>query len=232
MEYFYIGLFLIFSGSLISIVFPEKIKAQVVSFFSGLGTIFVVIPALNVLFNGITISKSLYLNSPIGKIDFVIDPLSAFFILVISIMSFIGILYSVGYIQPYLNKNNGISSHYIFLSILICSMLGVVTVQNSLFFLILWEIMSLSSFFLVIFENYKKEVLSAGISYLIYMHISVIFIILGFIILSLKSGSLEFNSFKTVLSSNKMFSDVIFIILFTGFGIKAGFVPFHNWLPK
>lgn len=232
MEYFYIGLFLIFSGALIALVFPEKIKPQIVSFFSGLGTIFVLIPTLNVLFKGITISKSIYFTSLIGKVDFVIDPLSAFFILVISVMSFIGILYSVGYIQPYLNKNSGISSHYIFLSLLVCSMLGVVTVQNSLFFLILWEIMSLSSFFLVIFENSKGKVLSAGINYLIYMHISVIFIILGFILLSLKSGSLDFNSFKAILTSNKIFTNVIFIILFTGFGIKAGFVPFHNWLPK
>ena len=232
MEYFYIGLFLFFAGGLLSIPLSEKHKAGFVSLFSGLGMIFVLIPSLNILFNNDTISGSIYLSEPIGKVNFVIDPLSAFFILVISVMSFIGTLYAIGNIQPYLGKNKIISSHFFFLSTLIVSMLVVVTVQNSLFFLIMWEIMSLASFFLVIFENEKKEVIAAGINYLITMHISIIFIIIGFILLSLKSGNLEFATFKDIFASNSLLSNVIFIILFIGFAIKAGFVPFHTWLPK
>lgn len=232
MEYFVTGLVLIFAGGLISLIFSENHKAKIVSLFSFLGTVLISIPVFKILFTGNIIEKIFYLPEPIGKIPVVIDPLSAFFILVISIMSFLGTVYSSGYIKPYLNKNKNISSHFLFLSILICSMLGVVAVQNALFFLIVWEIMSLSSFFLVIFENDKKEVLSAGINYLIYMHICVIFLILGFIMLYLKSGSLEFASFKAVLESNKILAEMIFILLFIGFGTKAGFVPFHNWLPK
>ncbi|HBG49741.1 MAG TPA: hypothetical protein DDW90_09635, partial [Cyanobacteria bacterium UBA9971] len=192
MKYFYTGLFLIFLGGLISIAFSEKLKAKIVSLFSGLGMILVLIPSLNVLFTGNTISKNIYFPEPIGKVNFVIDPLSAFFIPVISVMCFIGTIYAIGYIKPYLNKNKLTSSHFFFLSLLITSMLLVVTVQNALFFLIVWEMMSLSSFFLVIFENEKKEVISAGINYLITMHISILFIIAGFIILTLKSGNLDF----------------------------------------
>lgn len=232
MNYFYTGLFLIFIGGLTSIIFPEKLKAKIVSLFSGLGMIFVLIPASNVLFKGISISKSICLPEPIGKVNFVIDPLSAFFILVISVMCFIGTLYAIGYINPYLNKNKLTSSHFFFLSVLITSMLLVVTVQNTVFFLIVWEMMSLSSFFLVIFENEKKEVLSAGINYLITMHISILFIIIGFIILTLKSGNPDFASFKEIFELNNSSVNVIFVILFVGFGIKAGFVPFHTWLPK
>lgn len=231
MNYFLAGLILIFSGGLISFVFKEEIKSKVFSFFSFLGTVFLSVSSLNILFSGQAVQKIFYLPEPIGKTPLVIDSLSAFFILIISVMSFLVTPYLTGYIKPYLNKNKNVPSHFMFLSLLICSMLGVVTVQNALFFLIVWEIMSLSSFFLVIFED-KKKVLSAGINYLVYMHISVIFIILGFILLCIKSGSLEFDSFKAILSSNKMFADTIFLLLFTGFGIKAGFVPFHNWLPK
>jgi len=230
MKCFYTGLFLIFLGGLISIAFSEKLKAKIVSLFSGLGMILVLIPSLNVLFTGNTISKNIYFPEPIGKVNFVIDPLSAFFIPVISVMCFIGTLYAIGYIKPYLNKNKLTSSHFFFLSVLITSMLLVVTVQNSLFFLIVWEMMSLSSFFLVIFENEKKEVISAGINYLITMHISILFIIAGFIILALKSGNLA--SFKQVFELNNSLANTIFILLFIGFGIKAGFVPFHTWLPK
>jgi len=224
MNYFYTGLFLIFSGGLLSINFPEKLKAQIVSLFSAIGMIFVLIPACNSIFNYITISKNINFPQPIGIVNFVIDPLSGFFILVISAMSFLGSLYAVGYMKPYLNKKMLTSSHFFFLSLLTCSMLLVVTVQNALFFLIVWEIMSLASFFLVIFENEKKEVVSAGINYLITMHISIIFLIAGFIMLSLKAESLDFAVFKP--------TNLIFIILFIGFGIKAGFVPFHTWLPK
>lgn len=232
MNYFLSGIILFFLGGLISLAFTEKYKVKIISIFSFLGTVFLSIPAINILFTGKIIEKIFYLPEPIGKIPVVIDSLSAFFIIVISFMSLLGVIYAHGYIKPYLNKNKNVSSHCLFLSLLICSMLGVVTVQNAIFFLIVWEIMSLSSFFLVIFEDNKKEVLSAGINYLIYMHVSVIFIILGFILLYIKSGGLEFNSFKAILETNKVFADTAFIILFTGFAIKAGFVPFHNWLPK
>jgi len=108
----------------------------------------------------------------------------------------------------------------------------VTAVQNAVFFLIVWEIMSLSSFFLVIFEDDKKEVLSAGMNYLIMMHISVLFIMAGFIALAMHSGSADFSSFTGVFAKNGILKDLIFICLFAGFGIKSGFVPFHNWLPK
>lgn len=224
MNYLYLGIFLIFAGGLTSIILPEKLKAKIVSLFSGAGTIFVLIPALNSIFSGNVISENIYLPYPVGKVSFVIDPLSAFFILIISVISFIGTLYAIGYIKPYLDKAKLISSHFFFLSVLIASMLLVVTVQNALLFLLVWEIMSLSSFFLIIFEDEKKEILAAGINYLITMHISILFIIIGLIMLSIKSGSYDFSSFKP--------TDLIFILLFTGFGIKAGFVPFHTWLPK
>ena len=110
-------------------------------------------------------------------------------------------------------------------------MLAVVTCQNAFMFLICWEVMSLSSFFLVIFENEKKDVLKAGIKYLVFMHISVLFIMIAFALLSVKAGSFDFNAFKNVLAENVHFANMIFILLFIGFGTKAGFVPFHNWLP-
>ncbi|HSA06564.1 MAG TPA: proton-conducting transporter membrane subunit [Candidatus Gastranaerophilales bacterium] len=178
------------------------------------------------------ISTSINIPGVIGNVNLVIDQLSAFFVVIISIISFIGVLYSIGYIKPYLNKNNNVFSHYVFLGILIVSMLLVTVVQNALAFLIVWEIMSLSSFFLVIFENEKKDTLGAGINYLITMHISVMFLIAGFVILSLKSGSLDFASFKNVLGNDSALANLVFILLFIGFGIKAGFVPFHSWLPR
>ncbi len=233
MEIFYYALLTPIIGGAMSLFFSEKRKLKVVSFFAFISMILCLMTAVNVFASGESlVAVPNIFNGMFGAIKFVVDPLSAFFISFISVMSFLGCVYANGYMKPYMEKGMNVSSHCLFLSMLISSMLGVVTIQNVMFFLITWEIMSLSSFFLVIFEDNKKEVLNAGIKYLIYMHVSVIFIILAFVLLTLKSGSYDFNSFKEILSQNAQFANLVFMLAFVGFGIKAGFVPFHNWLPE
>ena len=61
-------------------------------------------------------------------------------------------------------------------------MLLVVMLRDALAFLIIWEIMSLSSFFLVIFESEKKETIEIGIKYLIQMHIGIVFLMVAFLV--------------------------------------------------
>lgn len=208
-----------------------------ISYFNGIiilliALIMLFVPALSVLFGDGTITKTVNFNQVFGDINFVIDPISAFFIIIILVMGIIGAIYAKGYLEPYINKGKSISSHFMFFTALILSMLAVVTCQNALFFLICWEIMSLSSFFLVIFENENKVTLKAGIKYLIFMHISVLFIIAAFALVSIKAGSYDFNAFTNVLKENSQFTNIIFLLFFIGFGIKAGFAGFHNWLPE
>lgn len=232
MEIFFIALLAPILGGLLSLFFNEKSKFKVVSFFSFVSMILCLIPSVKVLLTGETLAQNINFQNMFGGVNFVLDPLSAFFAVVISVMGFMASVYANGYMKPYIGKGMNFSSHCVFFPLLLSSMLGVVTIQNAMFFLIAWEIMSLSSFFLVIFEDEKKEVLNAGIKYLIYMHISVIFIILAFALLTLKSGSFDFSAFRAVLENNQGFANLVFIAAFIGFGIKAGFVPFHNWLPE
>ena len=159
MEIYFLALGMLLIGALLSIVVKEQWKFKVCSIFSFLSALTMMLPAVAVLIKGIPLIKTVELSPITGNVDFIIDPLSAFFLIVISIMSFLGVLYANGYMKPYLNKGMNVSSHCFFLMMLIASMTMVVTVQNALFFLIVWEIMSLSSFFLVIFEGEKKEVL-------------------------------------------------------------------------
>lgn len=232
MEIYFIALLAPIFGGLLSLFFNEKSKFKVVSLFSFLSMVLCLIPSLKVLFTGKSLIYNVNFQNMFGGINFVIDPLAAFFVIVISVMGFMATLYANGYMEPYVGKGMNYSSHCVFFPLLISSMLGVVTIQNALFFLIAWEIMSLSSFFLVIFEDEKKEVLNAGIKYLIYMHISVVFIILALALLTMNAGSFNFIAFRTVLENNTGFANLVFILAFIGFGIKAGFVPFHNWLPE
>ena len=113
--------------------------------------------AFKALIFGVPFIKTLKLGngSIFHDINFLIDPLSGFFILIILIMGLLGLIYSKGYLKPYIEKGKSVTSHYIFFVGLILSMIGVVSCQNAFFFLIIWEIMSLTSFFLFIFENDK-----------------------------------------------------------------------------
>lgn len=230
MNSYFIGIITLLLSGFAAGIFCKKLKTLVLSILVAIGSVFCAIPAVKVLFGSQNLVKSFDFNSIFGSVNFVIDPLSAFFILVITVMSLLSVIYSNGYLKPYLESKN-INSHLVFLPVLIASMLAVVTCQNAFMFLICWEVMSLSSFFLVIFESSKKDVLKAGIKYLVFMHISVIFIIIAFALMAIKSGSFDFESFKIILQNNTSFANIVFILAFIGFGTKAGFVPFHNWLP-
>ncbi len=231
MGIYFLSLGIIFLGALLSTMVSEKWKIKVCTIASLLSMCMTLVPALFVLFTGNEIGLTMYMSPVVGYVDFSIDTLSAFFLVVISVMSFLGVLYANGYMKPYLGKGMNISSHCFFLMMLIASMMLVVTTKSAVFFLIVWEIMSLSSFFLVIFEGEKKEVRNAGIKYLIYMHLSMIFILIAFIMIGVHAGSFRFVSFAPAVVSGSTFANVVFLLAFIGFGIKAGFVPFHNWLP-
>lgn len=223
MLFLFISIILFIFSALAQILFKEKSKAIIFTFFSSIAIICGLIPTITVLFNNEKLSKLINFNGLIGNVNFVLDPLSAFFVLIILVISFLAIIYSQKYLEPY---KKDLSSHYFFLGIFIPSMILVATVQNILFFLICWEIMSLSSFLLLLFESEKKEVRQTAINYLVTMQIGVLFLFTGFILLNLKTGSLDFSSFQGHISN------VTFVLLLIGFGIKAGFVPFHSWLPK
>ena len=231
MEYYFLSIGMLLLGAIISLITAERFKIKICSLFAAISSIFALIPSIAVLKTGEAISSSINSSLICGQVDFVIDSLSAFFILIISIMSLLGLIYANGYLSSYFNKSMPTKSHCFFLMLLIASMLSVVTVNNGLFFLVVWELMSLSSFFLVIYEGEKKEVLKAGIKYLVYMHLSVIFIIAMFAILTNASQSLSFAEYAKALTQNPQLAELAFILGFVGFGIKAGFVPFHNWLP-
>ena len=161
-----------------------------------------------------------------------IDQLSAFFILVIDLTMLTGIIYAKGYLQPYFNKKSKTEMAWHFFNFLWLhiSMLLVVSIRDALPFLMIWEIMSMSSFFLVIFETEKKETIQIGIRYLIQMHIGIIFLMIAFIYAYISSGSeFGFDGLSAYFTSHNPFG--LFLLFFIGFGIKAGFIPLHSWLP-
>lgn len=232
MYLFLIGVCLILFGGFASLFAREERKGFIFFLFYGAGSLVSLSISLRSLIFSYRYDCSFEMGFPAGKLSFVFDPLSAFFVTLIIIIGFIGVMYGISYLKRYQNKVCHLASHYLFFGIFLSSLSLLPVIQNAFCFIIAWEFMSLASFFLVIFESEKREVLSAGINYLVTMHISVAFLIIGFVVLGSFSGSYSFDSFKDILSSNRYLADAVFVILFLGFGMKAGFVPFHFWLPK
>lgn len=182
--------------------------------------------------NGETIIISTGVSGLTTIPELIIDRLTAFFITVINITVLVGLLYSRGYLKQYYTIKNSLrfSIHYFSYLWLYLSMLMVVMIREGLPFLIVWEIMALSSFLLVIFDAEDTSVMKTGISYLIQMHAGMFFLLTAFLIVGKATGEMSFDSVAVYFSGHS--NILLFILFFIGFGIKAGFMPLHTWLPQ
>lgn len=229
---FLAGVALIFAGGIAAVFAGERAKAWV-SFIFAAAVQFLILPAVvRTLLNGGQLVMPIYFSEPIGAAYLRLDPLAALFALVTSVGVLLTSVYSIGYMKMYGGQRASLSSYYFFLGMMSAAMLLVEAAQNAILFLIVWETMSISSFFLVAFENGKEEVRRASLYYFIAMQVGVAFLIAAFAWASAASGSLDFNSFASVLGREGSASILLFILFFIGFGTKAGFVPMHTWLPR
>jgi len=188
--------------------------------------------SIDVLTHGTVFERELLINFWGSPLEIKVDSLSAFFILVLNFTLLTGSIYSKGYLKPYINEKNHaeFGLHYFSLAWLHISMLLVCMLRDGLAFLVVWEMMSVFSFLLVIFESEKKETVKAGINFLLQMHIGFVFIMAGFIFAFLQTGAaFSFDGLSVYFEEHP--SLPLFLLFFVGFGIKAGFIPFHTWLP-
>jgi hydrogenase-4 component B len=166
-----------------------------------------------------------------------LDPLSAFFVIIVSFLALAVSVYSFGYVRGfYGRKSVGVLAAF-FNTLLLATTL-VFTASNAFFFLICWEIMALTAYCLVSFEHEKSETRSAGVIFFIMSHIGTGCLILGFLLLFQAAGGqspsgYSFDTFRTIgatMSPGRR--DAAFLLFLFGFGIKAGIVPLHVWLPE
>lgn len=167
-----------------------------------------------------------------GNVPLKIDSLSGWFILMINFTLITGSLYGLSYMKKYREKKSEITMHCIAFLLVQFALTGICCVQNGFVFLLLWELMALSVFILVIFDHEKTDTIKAGINYLVQSHISIVFIVLGFIYVAYKTNNYSFDAIAQFSNHQTSLAGVaLFLCFFTGFAIKAGFVPFHTWLP-
>lgn len=222
------------AGALLPLALRGGKKAAIASFApSALGSLLLVALSASVALSGSTLEISSPFAAPVPllSIEFHIDGMAAFFMLIIGLVSFAVSIYSIGYIGEYSEKRSKPALGFLF-NLFVLSMFLVTASDNAFSFLVFWEAMSLASFFLVIYEHENESNIRSGMTYIVMTHLGTAFIIGSFLALYVQTGSLSFDSFRSPASPVPAYiKDVAFVLAFIGFGTKAGFVPLHVWLP-
>ncbi len=169
---------------------------------------------------------------PYVKLSVRLDPLGAFFLLIVSTLALALSTYSFGYVRSFYGRKN-VAILAVFYNALLLATTLVFTSSNAFFFLIAWEIMALTAYCLVSFEHEKTEARNAGVLYFIMSHVGTGCLVLGFLLLFQVSGDYSFESFRSLgVSLSPGRRDAAFLLFLFGFGVKAGIVPLHIWLPE
>ena len=157
-----------------------------------------------------------------------LNPLAGLLLVVINFLALLAWIYGFSYFDEY--KGKGMGSIGFFMNLFAVSMNMVLTVDNAFWFLVFFELMSLTSYFLVIVEQ-KKQSIRGGFLYLIMAHIGFLMIMISFLIMGGITESLDFVNFRNY-TFDPTIASLVFMLAFFGFGCKAGMFPFHSWLPQ
>jgi formate hydrogenlyase subunit 3/multisubunit Na+/H+ antiporter MnhD subunit len=189
------------------------------------------VPALVVLTGGPSDAIQLPWHVPYGSFALALDPLSAWFIVPVLVLSGLSAIYGAEYLSAYRDRKS-LGAPWFFFNLLVGSMMVVVLARNGVLFLVAWEVMSLASYFLVTFEDENDEVREAGRTYLIATHLGTAFLLAFFVLLAGPGGSLDFAAMSLASHPAGSTGSVLFLLALVGFGTKAGFMPLHVWLPE
>ena len=157
-----------------------------------------------------------------------IDSLSAFFLVLIFIMAATGSVYGEGYWPQREHPDNGRKLRLLY-GLLIAAMAMVTLANDAIAFLVAWEIMALTSYFLIATEDEKPQCRQAAWIYLVATHLGTLAIMAMFALLYHASDTFLMQPVPT--TTGLAMTSAIFLLALLGFGLKAGIMPLHFWLP-
>ncbi|XHH09692.1 MAG: proton-conducting transporter membrane subunit [Candidatus Bathyarchaeia archaeon] len=200
-----------------------RITSLIISCFA---SILLLAFAIEVILNNSTVSAFSYQITALFELSFKIDRLAGFFVALVSVVSLAVEIYSIKYLEHL--HGEGRKNLLVFLmNFFIVSMILVIASSSMFSFLFFWETMALTSFLLVMVEYEKQETLKAGMFYFVMTHLSTVFLLFAFLFLYVTTGTFNIQP----ITAQPLIASVAFVFLFLGFGIKAGIIPFHKWLP-
>ncbi len=157
------------------------------------------------------------------------DPLSSFFLILLGVASAGVSAFAAGYFRKGAGALPGLLclQYHVFLA-----SMGLVLLANDAYaFMVAWETMALSSYFLVTTQHRIPEIRRAGFLYLLMAHLGAIAVLLCFGVMQGGSWQFTFDAMRGA-RLDPAWASVAFMLALLGFGAKAGIVPLHIWLPE
>jgi hydrogenase-4 component B len=162
---------------------------------------------------------------------YAIDGLSAWFLIVLAALAIPVAIFSIGYFaQGHFERRSPAVG--ILFNLLIGAVELVFVAGDALTFLCAWELMTVSAAALVATEHERRDSRRAAYLYLAMSHVATGALIGGFLLLASASGSLSFSALLAGGVVGGQTRDIVFALFLIGFGVKAGVVPLHVWLPE
>ena len=219
------------TGSLLAVLLWKLPQcANVVSHgFSALGSAVMLFFAWKVLYSGETVLIIVGQWLHAGEVALRIDPLAAFFLLLLAIVGTVVSIYAIGYTADHYSPRYAISP--VLFNWFLLSTAFVFVTSHAGAFLIAWELMTLTSMFLIVFEHEQVANVRAGFIYVVMTYTGTAFLMAAFFIMAASTGDLSFQKFSGISLSETQ-RTIVFLLAFVGFGAKAGIIPLHIWLPK
>lgn len=160
-----------------------------------------------------------------------IDPLSGFFIALVGLVVFIISIYGPGYIREYIHSKQPLSVLGFFSGLFVTGMFLVILANDAFAFMVAWELMSITSYFLVAYQHQNAANRRAAFIYLLMAQVGALAILLSFGVLAGFGHGFTFEIMKNAPLS-LTWSSIAFGLGLLGFGMKAGLFPVHIWLPE
>ncbi|MBZ0112467.1 MAG: hydrogenase [Thermoanaerobaculia bacterium] len=186
------------------------------------------ITAAVVVSNGLVAQVSLGPTVGGPNAQFGVDPLTAWFALPVFVVGGLAALYSLKYWPARRRPRNGRRLRLCF-GALLGAMVFILLARDGVSFLVAWEIMALTNFVAIATEERLPTVRQAGWLFLLYSHVTILILFAFFVQLGRIAGSTHFDELPAAMSSST--GAVLFALAVVAFGIKAGVMPLHSWLP-
>lgn len=241
MPILYLVLALYAGGAVTSLLLGRRKNAlAVASFFAVSASVIGFCFAVFLLAGGEQFAGTLPLPLPMGACSLSLDPLAAVFLLPVFFLSAAGGFLLPARISALEGKAFEGSVHYgrhgFFFCLLALSMVLVLSAADAVFFLIAWEMMSLAPFFLISPQDRDSKERNAVWIYLLAAHLGALPLLLLFAGMTVEAGGTGFAALHEfagdALSGGWSNAGFFFALGLAGFGVKAGLVPLHMWMPE
>jgi len=183
-----------------------------------------------VLLGASPIALSVQPHVPGGPWAILVDPLAGWFLIVLGIAGAAATSYGTTYLAHERAHRQVAWAHAVF-ALLLAAMAMVVAAHAAVLFLLAWEIMALSAYFLIMFDGDRPAVRRAGLIYLVLTHTGTLALIAMFLVWGRGTPDLTFDSLAAAAPAIPWRGGLVLLLALAGFGMKAGMVPMHFWLP-